>query len=62
MKGHSGSRGKGRSPPGSTGKVGPCGFEEKIILAGSPVFSPKTLPVEAARMTAPETGNGFHKT
>jgi len=23
--------GKGRSPPGSTGKVGPCGFREKSL-------------------------------
>ena len=51
--------GKGRSPPGSTGKVGPCGFREK---SSSPVlryFPRKTLPVEAACTTAPETGNGI---
>lgn len=49
--------GKGRRPPGSTGKVGPCGFREK---SSSPVlryFPRKTLPVEAACTTAPETGN-----
>lgn len=51
--------GKGRSPPGSTGKVGPYGFREK---SSSPVlryFPRKTLPVEAACTTAPETGNGI---
>ena len=51
--------GKGRSPPGSTGKVGPCGFREK---SSSPVlryFPRKTLPVEAVCTTAPETGNGI---
>ena len=51
--------GKGRRPPGSTGKVGPCGFREK---SSSPVlryFPRKTLPVEAACTTAPETGNGI---
>ena len=51
--------GKGRSPPGSTGKVGPCGFREK---SSSPVlryFPRKTLPVEAVCTTAPKTGNGI---
>ena len=35
---------------------------EKIILTvPAPVFSPKTLPVEAVRILAPEIGNGmFH--
>ena len=34
-------------------------FQGKIILAMPPVFFLKALPVEAARMTAPEAGNGI---
>ena len=51
--------GKGRSPPVSTGKVKPYGFREKSSSPEAPVFSPKTLPVEADCKTAHETGNGI---
>ena len=58
---HSNSRAKVAEPPVSTRKVGPCRFPGKIILTRVPVFSPKTLPVEAVRFPAPEIGNDmFH--
>lgn len=59
MTGPSRFAGKGRSPPGSTGKAGPCGFRGKSSSPALRYFPRKTLPVEAACTTAPETGNGI---